>query len=79
AGEGDEGAFLIGAGERADFDVSQVGRQVAELLGGRGGGSGRVFQGKATRLSRRDEAAALTRGLRQEADGRRAGRADAGA
>ncbi len=36
-----------------------LGRKVAELLGGRGGGSGRLFQGKAEHLSRRDEAARL--------------------
>lgn len=61
-GGGDEGAFLIGAGEGADVDLSAVGKEVAELLGGRGGGSGRVFQGKATRLSKRGEAASLLEG-----------------
>ena len=59
AGEGDEGAFLIAAGEQSSFDVSAAGPQVAEVLGGRGGGSGRVFQGRATALSRREEAAAM--------------------
>ena len=59
AGEGEEGAFLVGAGEATAIDVSVAGRRVAEILGGRGGGSGRVFQGKATRLSRRDEAVKL--------------------
>ena len=58
-GEGDEGAFLIAAGEGAAFDVAAVGARVAEILGGRGGGAGRVFQGRATALSRRDEAAAV--------------------
>ena len=59
SGEGEEGVFLVAAGDRAAIDVPETGRRVAELLGGRGGGSGRVFQGKATRLSRREEAAAL--------------------
>ena len=59
AGEGDEGSFLIGAGDASSFDVSSAGPQVAEILGGRGGGSGRVFQGRTTVLSRRDEAAKL--------------------
>ena len=57
AGEGDAGAFLLAAGEEAEVDVPVAGRRVAELLDGRGGGSGRVFQGKAARLSRREEAA----------------------
>ena len=57
AGEGDAGAFLLAAGEEAAVDVPVAGRRVAELLDGRGGGSGRVFQGKAARLSRRGEAA----------------------
>ena len=33
-----------------------------EILGGRGGGSGTLFQGKATRLERREEAAEVVRG-----------------
>jgi alanyl-tRNA synthetase len=59
AGEGEAGTFLVAAGERAAADVSAVGQRVAELLGGRGGGSGRIFQGKAAHLSRRDEALKL--------------------
>jgi alanyl-tRNA synthetase len=56
AGEGEQGAFLVAAGERTAFDVPAVGRRVADLLGGRGGGSGRVFQGKANDLARREQA-----------------------
>jgi alanyl-tRNA synthetase len=63
AGEGEPGAFLLAAGEHARVDLAAAGRTVAELLGGRGGGSGRVFQGKATQLSRRDEALSHLRGL----------------
>jgi len=59
AGEGEEGAFLLAAGEASDLDVRTAGAKVAELLGGRGGGSGRIFQGKAGRLSGREEAAAF--------------------
>lgn len=62
SGEGEEGAFLLAAGEQASLDVPAVGRRVAELLGGRGGGSGRIFQGKASRLSRRAEALRLVEG-----------------
>lgn len=59
AGEGEEGAFLLSAGERTTLDVPALGRRAAELLGGRGGGSGRVFQGKAARLSRREDVVRL--------------------
>ncbi len=57
AGEGEQGAFVLCAGERAKVDLPAAGRMVAEVLAGRGGGSGRIFQGKASTLSRR--AAAL--------------------
>jgi alanyl-tRNA synthetase len=59
AGEDAQGAFVISAGEQAAIDMPAAGRKVAELLGGRGGGSGRLFQGKAAALSRREEAAGL--------------------
>jgi alanyl-tRNA synthetase len=59
AGEAEEGAFVLAAGEAATLDVLSVGRRVAGLLEGRGGGAGRVFQGKAGRLSRRVDAARL--------------------
>jgi len=39
--------FAIGAGDAAPVDVAALGRDVAAALGGRGGGSGRIFQGKA--------------------------------
>jgi alanyl-tRNA synthetase len=41
--------FALGAGEGFG-DAQALGRDVAALLGGRGGGSGRVFQGKAADL-----------------------------
>jgi alanyl-tRNA synthetase len=56
AGEGDQGAFVLCAGESAAIDMAAAGRKVAEILGGRGGGSGRIFQGKAAALSKRTEA-----------------------
>lgn len=61
AGETEEGAFLLAAGEEADLDVAWAGRKVAEVLEGRGGGAGRIFQGRARRLSRREAAAATLR------------------
>jgi alanyl-tRNA synthetase len=63
AGDEGQGAFLLCAGERATIDMAVAGRAVADILGGRGGGSGRVFQGKAGALSRRAEALAQLRTL----------------
>jgi alanyl-tRNA synthetase len=62
AGGEDRGAFLVAAGDASDLDVAAVGPKVAEVLGGRGGGSGRIFQGKAGRLSGRQQAAELLEG-----------------
>lgn len=61
-GEEKDGAFVIGAGELGDAALKAVGQRVADLLGGRGGGSKGIFQGKGTRLSRRESAADLIRG-----------------
>jgi alanyl-tRNA synthetase len=48
--------FLVAAGETSKIDVTAAGREIAALLGGRGGGSGRVFQGKAGSLADRARA-----------------------
>ena len=61
--EGDQGAFLLCAGEAVTVDLPGAGRAAAEVLSGRGGGSGRIFQGKAAALSRRAEALARVRSL----------------
>lgn len=61
AGEGDEGFFLLSAGEGSAVDVPELGPRIAEVLEGKGGGKGRVFQGRVSRLSKRDEAAGLLR------------------
>lgn len=63
AGEGEQGAFLLCAGEGVALDLHAAGRRVAEILSGRGGGAGRLFQGKAAGLSRRAEALARLRAL----------------
>ncbi|MEM6794741.1 MAG: alanyl-tRNA editing protein [Acidobacteriota bacterium] len=47
--------LLIAAGGAAGLDAQALGRQAAEILGGRGGGSGRIFQGKVASLERRGE------------------------
>jgi alanyl-tRNA synthetase len=51
--------FVIAARADATLDVASAGQEVAALLGGKGGGSGRLFQGKAASLS--GFAAALAR------------------
>ncbi len=63
SGEGEQGAFVLCAGEGVTIDLPAAGRQVAEILSGRGGGSGRIFQGQATRLSRLADALARLRPL----------------
>ena len=50
--------FLLIAGDGSTLDVSVKGREVAAALGGRGGGSGKLFQGKAAGLEGRDGALA---------------------
>jgi hypothetical protein len=45
------------------IDLPAAGRRVAEILSGRGGGAGRMFQGKAGALSRRDQALAHLRSM----------------
>jgi alanyl-tRNA synthetase len=55
-GEDEEGYFLLSAGPQAHADVPSLGRAVAKRLSGRGGGSGRMFQGRAGGLSQREEA-----------------------
>lgn len=58
AGEG-EGYFLLTTGVSAELDVSTLGPRVADLLDGRGGGKGGTYQGRARRIDRRADAAAL--------------------
>jgi Ser-tRNA(Ala) deacylase AlaX len=59
AGGGAE-AFLLAAGGTSAADVSVLGQAVAASLEGRGGGSGKLFQGKG-RLAKRGMAIALLR------------------
>jgi Ser-tRNA(Ala) deacylase AlaX len=59
---GDKGTFFVlAAGEQCPVDVAGVGPEVADILGGRGGGSGQFFQGKAGSLEGRDQALKLLR------------------
>jgi Ser-tRNA(Ala) deacylase AlaX len=59
ASAGEQQFFALVAGPGVAFDVQAAGREVAEILGGHGGGSGRTFQGKTGSLAGRE--AALTR------------------
>jgi alanyl-tRNA synthetase len=51
--------FLVAAGPAAPTTAALAGQRVAETLGGRGGGNGPIFQGRAPNLDAR--AAAITR------------------
>jgi alanyl-tRNA synthetase len=51
-------ALGMGDGFRGSGDAQALGREIASLLEGKGGGSGRVFQGKAPGLSGVDRALA---------------------
>lgn len=51
ATDGPEAFFVLVAGEALTLDVPTAGREVAALLGGKGGGSGRLFQGKVPSLA----------------------------
>ena len=55
--------FVLTGGEQVTADVQALGRQVAESLGGRGGGSAQLFQGKAASLAARSAALATLRRL----------------
>jgi alanyl-tRNA synthetase len=58
ASAGEQGFFVLVAGEGLGLDVQAVGREMAEAMGGRGGGSGRTFQGKVATLAGRGAALA---------------------
>ena len=57
-----QACFVLAAGDEAPADVPALGREVAALLGGRGGGSGRLFQGKAGSLGARAQVLARLQG-----------------
>jgi len=59
AGNEGDGFFVVVAGDRVGCDVQALGRQVAILLKGKGGGTGRIFQGRVNTLAKRRDALAL--------------------
>jgi Ser-tRNA(Ala) deacylase AlaX len=52
---GGQGIFLLSAGEASSLDVPSAGKAAASILGGKGGGSGRTFQGKVPSLTAREQ------------------------
>ena len=55
--ESKDGAiFLVVAGESSGLRLEEAGPEIASVLGGRAGGRGTIFQGKANSLSNRDRA-----------------------
>jgi len=58
---GGQGIFLLSAGETSGRDVRAAGKPGAAILGAKGGGSGKAFQGKAPGLAARGEALARLR------------------
>ena len=54
---------ILLAGGSLELDLGEHAPRVAELLGGRGGGKGGRFQGKATRLSARAAAVDYLAGI----------------
>jgi len=53
--------FNLAAGSNCEADIPKLGREIASVLNGKGGGSGRQFQGKFKDLSKLTEAVALLR------------------
>jgi alanyl-tRNA synthetase len=59
---GDGGSiFVVIGGTDSGVELEEIGPRVAEMLDGRGGGRGEIFQGKAGTLERREEAVELLR------------------
>jgi len=54
--------FLLASGEASPLDTAALGKEIAALLAARGGGSGRLFQGKAASLASREQVLARLRG-----------------
>ena len=53
--------FLVVAGKSSGVSLEEIGPKIAETLGGRGGGRGTIFQGKADSLANRDAALQILR------------------
>lgn len=53
--------FVLAAGEGSAVDPGETGPRIAEVLDGRGGGRGPIFQGKAGSFANRDKALEILR------------------
>ena len=53
--------FVVVAGASSGMQLDMIGPRIAELLDGRGGGRGEIFQGKAKELENREAALELLR------------------
>jgi alanyl-tRNA synthetase len=62
---GGQGIFLLSAGEGSALDVPAAGKAVATILGAKGGGAGKTFQGKAPSLAACAEAVVKLREMGQ--------------
>ena len=60
---GGQGLFLLSAGEGCGLDVPALGKSVAAVLGAKGGGAGKQFQGKAASLAERARALAILQAM----------------
>ena len=58
---GGQGTFLLAAGEASTLDVPAAGKALATILGAKGGGAAKSFQGKSPSLAARSEALDLLR------------------
>jgi alanyl-tRNA synthetase len=58
-----QGIFLLSAGEGSSLDVPTAGKATAAILGAKGGGAGKSFQGKAPSLVNRAQAVEAFRGM----------------
>ena len=63
ASVGEQGFFVLVAGQGVALDVQAAGRDMAEVMGSRGGGSGRTFQGKVASFVAREAALARLQAL----------------
>jgi alanyl-tRNA synthetase len=59
-----QSSFVLAAGADQTLDLAPLCREAAALLEGRGGGSGRFFQGRAGSLAARDEVVRLLQNAR---------------
>ena len=62
ATSGDDLLFVLATGEKVGIDPGDSGQRVADVLDGRGGGRGPIFQGKAGSFRNRDRALEILRG-----------------